>query len=198
MTDPKTPRRRSLLKGAAVAAGAMSAPMVAVAQTTSFRFQSTWPAKDIFHEYAQRLRQEGERHGGQPPEDRGAALRRGGAGVPAAGSGEQGHAGRRPRRGGLPLRQELRAGPVGLGPGLRHGPQHGAGLALLRRRQGAAGRDLQVHQHGRGLLPVRPACPRQPLGWFKKPVSNVDAAQGPEVPHRGPGGRRVQGTGRRR
>ena len=52
MTAPKTPRRRSLLKGAAVAAGAMSAPMVAVAQTTSFRFQSTWPAKDIFHEYA--------------------------------------------------------------------------------------------------------------------------------------------------
>ena len=35
MTEPKTPRRRSLLKGAAVAAGAMSAPMVAVAQTTS-------------------------------------------------------------------------------------------------------------------------------------------------------------------
>ena len=52
MTDPKTPRRRSLLKGAAVAAGAMSAPMVAMAQTTSLRFQSTWPAKDIFHEYA--------------------------------------------------------------------------------------------------------------------------------------------------
>ena len=53
MTTPQTPRRRSLLKGAAVAAGAMSAPMVAVAQTASFRFQSTWPAKDIFHEYAQ-------------------------------------------------------------------------------------------------------------------------------------------------
>ena len=53
MTDNKTPRRRSLLKGAALAAGAMSAPMVATAQTTTtLRFQSTWPAKDIFHEYA--------------------------------------------------------------------------------------------------------------------------------------------------
>ena len=41
--------RRNLLKGAAVAAGALSAPMVATAQTTSLRFQSTWPAKDIFH-----------------------------------------------------------------------------------------------------------------------------------------------------
>ena len=53
MTQSNTPRRRSLLKGAAVAAGALSAPMVATAQTTSLRFQSTWPAKDIFHEYAQ-------------------------------------------------------------------------------------------------------------------------------------------------
>ncbi len=53
VTDHKTPRRRSLLKGAALAAGAMSAPMVATAQTvTSLRFQSTWPSKDIFHEYA--------------------------------------------------------------------------------------------------------------------------------------------------
>ena len=44
--------RRNMIKGAAVAAGAMSAPMIATAQTTSLRFQSTWPAKDIFHEYA--------------------------------------------------------------------------------------------------------------------------------------------------
>ena len=42
MTHSNTPRRRNLLKGAAVAAGALSAPMVATAQTTtSLRFQST-------------------------------------------------------------------------------------------------------------------------------------------------------------
>ena len=52
MSESKSPRRRNLLKGAAVAAGAMSAPMVSRADTVSFRFQSTWPAKDIFHEYA--------------------------------------------------------------------------------------------------------------------------------------------------
>jgi TRAP-type mannitol/chloroaromatic compound transport system substrate-binding protein len=53
MNEMKTPRRRSLLKGAAVAAGVMTAPMVAKAQgVTSLRFQSTWPSKDIFHEYA--------------------------------------------------------------------------------------------------------------------------------------------------
>lgn len=51
MTEMKTSNRRNLLKGAAVAAGAMAAPMVSTAQTTtSLRFQSTWPAKDIFHE----------------------------------------------------------------------------------------------------------------------------------------------------
>ncbi len=54
MTDSKTPRRRSLLKGVAVAAGAMSAPMIAKAQSgpINMRWQSTWPSKDIFHEYA--------------------------------------------------------------------------------------------------------------------------------------------------
>jgi TRAP-type mannitol/chloroaromatic compound transport system substrate-binding protein len=55
MIEHKSPRRRGLLKGAAMAAGAgaMAAPMLATAQTTTtLRFQSTWPAKDIFHEYA--------------------------------------------------------------------------------------------------------------------------------------------------
>ncbi len=48
-------RRRFLKKAATgtAAAGAMAAPMIATAQPVSLRFQSTWPAKDIFHEYAQ-------------------------------------------------------------------------------------------------------------------------------------------------
>lgn len=51
----KTPLRRRFLKSAAsgaVATGALAAPMVSTAQTIGLRFQSTWPAKDIFHEYA--------------------------------------------------------------------------------------------------------------------------------------------------
>jgi TRAP-type mannitol/chloroaromatic compound transport system substrate-binding protein len=54
MSQSKNPRRRNLLKGAAVAAGAMTAPMLAKAQAgpISMRWQSTWPSKDIFHEYA--------------------------------------------------------------------------------------------------------------------------------------------------
>ena len=53
--DKKTAPRRRFLKRAAtgaVATGTLAAPMVSRAQTTSLRFQSTWPAKDIFHEYA--------------------------------------------------------------------------------------------------------------------------------------------------
>ncbi|WP_111414008.1 TRAP transporter substrate-binding protein [Billgrantia lactosivorans] len=51
-----TSRRRFLTgSAAAVGAGAAAAvgfPSIAVAQTTTLRFQSTWPNQDIFHEFA--------------------------------------------------------------------------------------------------------------------------------------------------
>ena len=51
--DTSTTRRRFLEVAAAGAAATVAAP-AALAQTgpVSMRFQSTWPAKDIFHEYA--------------------------------------------------------------------------------------------------------------------------------------------------
>ena len=57
MTESKKPAlRRSFLRSAAAATagvGAMAAPAIVKAQgATGLRFQSTWPAKDIFHEYA--------------------------------------------------------------------------------------------------------------------------------------------------
>jgi TRAP-type mannitol/chloroaromatic compound transport system substrate-binding protein len=48
--------RRGLLKAAAVGtagAAVLAAPGVSRAQTVSLRFQSTWPQRDIFHEFAQ-------------------------------------------------------------------------------------------------------------------------------------------------
>ena len=47
-------RRKFFSRAAAATAGAaaLGVPMVSRAQTVSFRFQSTWPAKDIFSEYA--------------------------------------------------------------------------------------------------------------------------------------------------
>ncbi|HBH03066.1 MAG TPA: C4-dicarboxylate ABC transporter, partial [Candidatus Rokubacteria bacterium] len=52
-TTPEAPRRR-FLKGAAVAgAAALAFPAVVKAQgPITMRWQSTWPSKDIFHEYA--------------------------------------------------------------------------------------------------------------------------------------------------
>src|SRR5262245_64047096 len=49
------PTRRKFLRGAAVAtAASVAAPSVVKAQgPISMRWQSTWPSKDIFHEYAQ-------------------------------------------------------------------------------------------------------------------------------------------------
>ncbi|MBN9496132.1 MAG: TRAP transporter substrate-binding protein [Alphaproteobacteria bacterium] len=40
------------LGGAAVATATLASPQVSRAQTTVFRFQSTWPQRDIFHEMA--------------------------------------------------------------------------------------------------------------------------------------------------
>jgi TRAP-type mannitol/chloroaromatic compound transport system substrate-binding protein len=45
-------RRKFLAAAAAGAAATVAMPSVSRAQTTTWRFQSTWPAKDIFHEYA--------------------------------------------------------------------------------------------------------------------------------------------------
>src|SRR5438132_2362382 len=50
------PRRRVFLKAATATAGgaALGFPMIAKSQgPISMRWQSTWPTKDIFHEYAQ-------------------------------------------------------------------------------------------------------------------------------------------------
>ncbi len=53
---PAAGRRRFLaaaaLGGGAVAAGTLAAPQVSRAQTVTWRFQSTWPQRDIFHEFA--------------------------------------------------------------------------------------------------------------------------------------------------
>src|SRR5204863_281474 len=51
--DSTSSRRRFLKVAAAGAAATVAAPNIASAQgPISMRWQSTWPAKDIFHEYA--------------------------------------------------------------------------------------------------------------------------------------------------
>ncbi|AVO46214.1 TRAP transporter substrate-binding protein [Phreatobacter cathodiphilus] len=48
---PKSDRRRFLALAGATAAATVAAPAVSNAQTVTLRFQSTWPQRDIFHEF---------------------------------------------------------------------------------------------------------------------------------------------------
>ena len=142
-----------------------------------------------------RLRQEGQRHDRRRPQDRGAARRRGGAGLRPARRRVQGHAGRRPRRAGLPLRQAERAGAVEFRPGLRHGRQHAAVLAQVRRRQGTAGQALRLDRRQRAVVPVRPDGDAA-AGLVQEADHQARRLQGPEVPHQRPGDRPVHRDGR--
>lgn len=49
--QPKSDRRRFLTLAGATAAATVAAPAVSNAQTVTLRFQSTWPQRDIFHEF---------------------------------------------------------------------------------------------------------------------------------------------------
>ena len=177
MTHSNIPRRRSLLKGAAVAAGALSAPMVATAQTTSLRFQSTWPAKDIFHEYAQDFAKKvNDMAGGRLKIE----VLPAGAVVPAfqlleavaKGTLDGGHgvvAYHYGKNSALAL--------WGSGPGYGMDPNmvlawlnYGGGKALLDEIYQSLNLDVASYLYG--------PMPSQPLGWFKKPVSKVEDMKG--------------------
>ena len=192
--------RRKFLKaatGAAAAGATLGFPMIAKAQTgpISMRWQSTWPTKDIFHEYAlDYAKKVNDMTGG----DLKIEVLPAGAVVPAFGlldAVSQGHARRRPRRARLPLRQAERAGAVGLGPGVRHGRQHAAGLAPLRRRQGAAATSSTLDRRQRRVVPVR-----SDADAAARLVQEADhqgrGLQGPQVPHRRHLDRPVHGHGR--
>ncbi len=178
MNEPKTTRRRSLLKGAALAAGAMSAPMIASAQgVTSLRFQSTWPSKDIFHEYALDFAKKvNDMTGGELKIE----VLPAGAVVPAFG-----------------LFEAVSKGTLDGGHGVL-GYHYGKQNALALWNSGPAfGMDANMllawHKYGGGkeLLDKLYASiggnvtsflygpmTTQPLGWFKKPITKVEDFKG--------------------
>lgn len=51
-TKSRTSRRKFLLAAGATGAATIAMPQVSRAQTTTWKYQSTWPTKDIFHEMA--------------------------------------------------------------------------------------------------------------------------------------------------
>ena len=177
MNELKTTRRRSLLKGAAVAAGAMSAPMVSVAQTTSFRFQSTWPAKDIFHEYAlDYAKKVNDMTGGDLKID----VLPAGAVVPAFGLLDAVSKGTLDGGHGVLVYHYGKQNALALwgsGPGyamdanmLLAWHKYGGGKELLEKLYASIGANVVSFPYG--------PMPTQPLGWYKKPVSKVEDLQG--------------------
>lgn len=177
MTDNKTPRRRSLLKGAAVAAGAMSVPMVSMAQTTSLRFQSTWPAKDIFHEYANDFAKKvNDMASGRLKIE----VLPAGAVVPAfqlleavnKGTLDGGHGVVAYHYGKNSALALWGSGPAfGMDPNMVLAwHNYGGGKALLDEIYKSLGMDVVSYLYG--------PMPTQPFGWFKKPISNVSQMKG--------------------
>ena len=178
MTDSKkTTGRRNLLKGAAVAAGAISAPMISRADTVNLRFQSTWPAKDIFHEYANdfakkvndmasgRLKIEVLPAGSVvPPFQLLDAVNKGtldgGHGVVAYHYGKSA---------ALAL---WGSGPAfGMDPNMVLAWHNfGGGKQLLEEIYKSLNIDVVSYLYG--------PMPTQPLGWFKKPIAKVEDLKG--------------------
>src|SRR5512144_3037007 len=177
MTTPQTPRRRSLLKGAAVAAGAMSAPMVAVAQTTSMRFQSTWPAKDIFHEYANDFAKKVNDMAGNRLK---IEVLPAGAVVPAFQLLEAVNKGTLVGGHGVVAYHYGKNSALALwasGPAYGMDPNmvlawhyYGGGKALLEEIYKSLNLDVKSFLYG--------PMPTQPLGWFKKPIAKVEDLKG--------------------
>lgn len=178
MSKPtQTTGRRNLLKGAAVAAGAMSVPMISVAQTTTLRFQSTWPAKDIFHEFAQDYAKKiNDMAGGRLKIE----VLPAGAVVPA-----------------FQLLDAVAKGTLDGGHGVV-AYWYGKNQAVALWGSGPAfGMDANMvlawHNYGGGkelldeiyktlnldvVSKLYGPMPTQPLGWFKKPVAKVEDLKG--------------------
>src|SRR6266849_2245480 len=177
-TPVEAPRRRFLKGAAAAGVATLGFPMVAKAQgPISMRWQSTWPSKDIFHEYALDYAQKvNDMTGG----DLKIEVLPAGAVVPAFG-----------------LLDAVSKGTLDGGHGVlvyHYGKQ--TALALWGSSP-AFGMDanmiLSWHKYGGGKellaklynsiganvvsFPYGP-MPTQPLGWYKKPITKPDDFKG--------------------
>jgi len=177
MTEPKKTSRRGLIKGAAVAAGALSAPMISKAETVSFRFQSTWPAKDIFHEYANDFAKKvNDMAGGRLKIE----VLPSGAVVPAfqlldavnKGTLDGGHGVLAYHYGKSTALALWGSGPAfGMDPNMVLAwHQYGGGKQLLEEIYKGLNIDVVSFVYG--------PMPTQPLGWFKKPIAKVADIKG--------------------
>ena len=171
-------RRKFLQVTGLGAAAAVAAPSVVKAQgPVSMRWQSTWPAKDIFHEFALDFAKKvNDMTGG----DLRIEVLPAGAVVPAfqlldavsSGTLDGGH--------GVSVYHYGKAPALALwgsGPGfamdanmLLAWHKYGGGKDLLDKLYNSIGANVQSFLYG--------PMPTQPLGWFKKPIARAEDLKG--------------------
>src|SRR6201991_5176462 len=178
-TNDKTSTRRRFLKVAAAGAAAtVAAPTIVSAQgPVTMRWQSTWPSKDIFHEYALDFAKiVNEMTGGDLKID----VLPAGAVVPAfqlldavsKGTLDGGH--------GVIVYHYGKQNALALwgsGPAyamdanmLLSWHRYGGGKELLEKLYASINANVVSYPYG--------PMPSQPLGWFKKPVTKVEDLKG--------------------
>ena len=181
LPERESASRRKFLTGAAAATtGAAIAgfPMIVKAQgVTSMRWQSTWPAKDIFHEYALDFAKKvNDMTGGELRIE----VLPAGAVVPAFGLLDAVTKGTLDGGHGVLVYHYGKQNALALwgsGPAfamdanmLLSWHKYGGGKELLNKLYASIGANVVSFPYG--------PMPTQPLGWFKKPITSVDGFKG--------------------
>ncbi len=176
--DSVSSRRRFLKAAAAGAAATVAAPAMVSAQgPISMRFQSTWPSKDIFHEYAlDYAKTVNDMTGGDLKID----VLPAGAVVPAFGLIDAVSKGTLDGGHGVLVYHYGKQNALALwgsGPGyamdanmLLAWHRWGGGKELLAKLYASVGLNVVSFPYG--------PMATQPLGWFKKPITSVDDLKG--------------------
>jgi TRAP-type mannitol/chloroaromatic compound transport system substrate-binding protein len=174
--------RRKFIKastGAAAAGAALGFPMIAKGQAgpISMRWQSTWPAKDIFHEYANDFAKKvNDMTGGELKIE----VLPAGAVVPAFGLLDAVSKGTLDGGHGVLVYHYGKQNALALwGSGPAYGMdanmllawhKYGGGKDLLNKLYASIGANVVSFPYG--------PMPTQPLGWFKKPITKNDDFKG--------------------
>jgi TRAP-type mannitol/chloroaromatic compound transport system substrate-binding protein len=177
-TPAKKSRRKFLSEAALATAAVVAAPSVVKAQgPVNLRWQSTWPSKDIFHEYAQDFAKKiNDMTGG----DLKIEVLPAGAVVPAFGLLDAVSQGTLDGGHGVLAyhygKQQALA-LWGSGPGfamdanmLLSWHKYGGGKDLLAKVYDSIGANVVSFLYG--------PMPTQPLGWFKQPITKVEDFKG--------------------
>jgi TRAP-type mannitol/chloroaromatic compound transport system substrate-binding protein len=174
--------RRKFIKastGVAAAGATLGFPMIAKGQATpiSMRWQSTWPAKDIFHEYANDFAKKvNDMTGGELKIE----VLPAGAVVPAFGLLDAVSKGTLDGGHGVLVYHYGKQNALALwGSGPAYGMdanmllawhKYGGGRELLNKLYASIGANVVSFPYG--------PMPTQPLGWFKKPITKNDDFKG--------------------